>query len=705
MATKGQQLPSGQPSSLSRLSSPLVQILHLFALWGFAIAYPIYEVVVRNQGFLVMYQSSLSDVLAAFFIISVALPLICYLFLGLPTLLFLNSRLETLPFLVSVWGLFSLITLKYLGFLPSVLEPFSMYAALTIGLVITVVYAKKHKLREFVSFMAGAALLFPFIYLLMLEITPDATPVTLNQTAKDSIKHHPVVVVIFDELSLGTLMKEDRSLLSDYFPNFARLQDKATWYRDTSTVGEVTMTAVPAINTGILPTSASTLPTYGQHPVNLFTVLKAAGYSIHAEEFTTYLCPSEINNRSISHLTSGTKIAYIVSDSAIFWAHSVLPKSWRSSLPSITNIAPPYFPLFRSTPDQKPSLLVSEMGAALKQMTPEQRAHSLSYLHIALPHRPYRFFPSGQTYTDQVQMPEKYGHDIEHWDPGSVLRPIAQQRYFLQLQYADTILGTILDQLEANEIFEEALIAVLADHGISFRSGFSLRYSIEKGASDFTSPTQTLDVLKVPLFIKYPFQKHGTIVDSPTRTIDVFATVIGAIIPGFEHKTNGRDLAHPVEELQYPITVLSHQNSTTFSHSLSIFSDQFELQQKFYDLDWKNFFAPAHVCLNQASLLDTTLPTPQPPSLRVKRRSIAPEISIKSPARSKLPGLLLGELKNHTGAVAVAVDSRVAAFSAPISQENHTYINVLIPDKYLTPRTHAVTVHDAAEIGCQPLEK
>lgn len=705
MATKGQQLLADQPSPLSRLSSPLIQILHLFTLWGFAIAYPIYEVVVRNQGFLVMYHSSLSDVLAVFFIISIALPLIFYLFLGLPTLFFLKSRLEILPFLGAVWVLFSLLALKYLSILPSALEPFSLYGAMAIGLTITVVYVRKHKVREFVSYMAGAALLFPFIYLTMLEITPDATPVTLNETAKNSIQPHPLVVLIFDELSLGTLMQEDHSLISEYFPNFARLQKRATWYRDTSTVGEVTMTAVPAINTGLLPKSASTLPTYGQHPVNLFTVLNAAQYSIRAEEFTTYLCPSELNARSISHLSSGTKIAYIVSDSAIFWAHSVLPMSWRSALPAITNIAPPYFPLFRSTPDQNPALLVSELGTALKNMTPEERKHSLSYLHIALPHRPYRFFPSGKTYTDQVQMPEKYGHDLEHWDPGSVLRPIAQQRYFLQLQFADTILGQVLDHLEANKIFDKSLVVVLADHGISFRSGFSLRYSIEKGATDFTSPTQTLDVLKVPLFIKYPFQEQGSVVDSPTRTIDVFPTIIRAIVPGLDLKTDGRNLAKPGEEGHYPITVLSHQNSTTFSHSLSVFSDEFHLEQKFHDLDWNNSFAPAHVCQNQTNLLGTPLPTPLPPALKIKHRSIASEISIKSSGDSKVPGLLLGELKNHQGAIAIAVDSKVVAFSAPILKDDHTYINALIPEKYLTPGKHVVSVYDAAQIGCLPLSE
>jgi hypothetical protein len=700
MTPKTRQTLTSQSSLLSNLSSPYLQIVHLFTLWGFAVAYPVYEVVLRNQGFLVMYQCLWGDILVAFFIISIGLPLFLYLLLGLPTLLFSITRLELIPFLISVWALISLLALKYLSALPYTLEPYTTYASLVIGLITTITYVKKHRVREFVSYMAGAAFLFPLIYLPMLEITPNESPVSLQENAKKEIKPHPVVVVIFDELSLGTLLDVDRSLLSEYFPNFARLQNTSTWYRDTSTVGEVTMTAVPAINTGIIPTSASTLPTYGQYPINLFTVLNAAGYTIRADEFTTYLCPSLINARSVSHLTSGVKISYIVTDSAIFWAHSVLPKSWHASLPAITNIAPPYFPLFRSAPDQNPAVLVQELGTALTQMTPDQRAHSLWYLHIALPHRPYRFFPSGKTYTDQVQMPEKYGNDTEHWDIDTALRPLSQQRYLLQLQYADTILGRILDHLEANKIFDESIIAVLADHGISFRSGSSLRYSVEKGAAYFTSPTVTLDVLKVPLFIKYAHQKQFSIVDSPTRTIDLFPTIIGTILPQFELKTDGKNLSSLHKELQYPITVLSHQNSAPFSHSLSIFNYQFRLEQKFNDLDWKNSFAPTNVCLNQGNLLGTTLPTPHPPSLDVKGRSIAPEISIKSATTSSVPGLLLGELKSHPAALAVAVDAQIVAFSTPIVKDNRVYINALIPEKYLTPGKHTVTVYDAADVGC-----
>ena len=690
--------------SLSTLLSPVVQLLHLFTLWGFAIAYPIYEVIVHNQGFLVMYHASFQDITWVFVIFSFGLPLFYYILLGLPTLFFAKLHLELLPFMLSVWSLLSLLTLKYLSTLPFLFEPYTIYVAFGFGFFLTAIYAQKAKAREFVSYLAGAALLFPLIYLMMLKGTPSSTPVTLEAATKKGLQPHPIVVVIFDELSLGSLLNEDQSLLTKEFPSFARLANIATWYRDASTVGEVTMTAVPAIASGLLPISATTLPTYGEHPVNIFTVLKTAGYSVHADEFTTYLCPSSINERSTATLSSANKVMYITADSLVFWAHSVLPKSWHQSLPIITNITPPYFPLFRSSQEQNPAIMVKELGDSLARMTPEQKSLSFFYLHIALPHRPYLYYPSGKKYIDFVQMPEKYGNDIERWNPDSVVRAISEQRYFLQLQYADTILGRILDQLDANKILDQSLIAVIADHGMSFRPGANLRFAVEKDASDFASATLTLDVLKVPFFIKYPFQTQASIIDTPTRTVDLFPTILGTILPQFTYRTDGIVLNKPHTPYKYPMTVLSHHNNQTFSHSLSVFDPQFFLEQKFQDLDWENSFAPKNLCADEKNLIGKTVSKLSPPLNNIKHRNIGSEVSIPSNALS-ITGLFLGEIERDPTRllptrILVVVDSQIAAITVPIMKDKRIFLNALIPEKYLTPGKHTVTIHDASDLGC-----
>ena len=68
-------------------------------------------------------------------------------------------------------------------------------------------------------------------------------------TAAASPHLGPVVVVLFDELPLVSLLDPASGDLNRrLFPNFARLSDSATWYRQASTVDTATVDAVPAFD-------------------------------------------------------------------------------------------------------------------------------------------------------------------------------------------------------------------------------------------------------------------------------------------------------------------------------------------------------------------------------------------------------------------------------------------------------------------------
>ena len=60
----------------------------------------------------------------------------------------------------------------------------------------------------------------------------------------------PVVVIIFDELPLPTLMRSDGTINAERYPAFARLAASSTWFRNTSSPHNRTERAVPAIVTG-----------------------------------------------------------------------------------------------------------------------------------------------------------------------------------------------------------------------------------------------------------------------------------------------------------------------------------------------------------------------------------------------------------------------------------------------------------------------
>ena len=70
----------------------------------------------------------------------------------------------------------------------------------------------------------------------------------------------PIVHVVFDELPLSTLVGADGDIDAKLFPNFARLARASTWYRNATTVNDLTAAAVPAQLTGEQPGRTSCRP-------------------------------------------------------------------------------------------------------------------------------------------------------------------------------------------------------------------------------------------------------------------------------------------------------------------------------------------------------------------------------------------------------------------------------------------------------------
>ena len=98
-----------------------------------------------------------------------------------------------------------------------------------------------------------------------------------------------MVVVIFDEFPVSSLMGADGRVDARLYPNFARLARDATWYRNTASVEQDTPYAVPAILDGRLPRQ-DRLPVAADHPRNIFSLL-GGRYELHVREDATALCP------------------------------------------------------------------------------------------------------------------------------------------------------------------------------------------------------------------------------------------------------------------------------------------------------------------------------------------------------------------------------------------------------------------------------
>src|SRR5690606_39442974 len=99
----------------------------------------------------------------------------------------------------------------------------------------------------------------------------------------------PVVLIVFDEFPLSTILDESGRINGDRYPNFHTLARQSTWYPHATTVHHHSRVAVTAILTGVLPEPTVVL-TLENHPRNLFTLLQYS-YRIQSHEILYNFCP------------------------------------------------------------------------------------------------------------------------------------------------------------------------------------------------------------------------------------------------------------------------------------------------------------------------------------------------------------------------------------------------------------------------------
>jgi hypothetical protein len=337
----------------------------------------------------------------------------------------------------------------------------------------------------------------------------------------------PVVVIVFDEFSGMTLLNEERQIDKVRYPNFARLAESATWYRNATTVHSRTNYAVPAILTGRLP-----LPdretTLAESPQNLFTLLQSAGYSTAAFEPVSRLCP--VPDRPLQGGVSNSAwMRTMLHCLACVYLKAVTPTDLDVALPRIPEIwyglgdlMPPAAELPR-TGLSREFVDVTRVFEHFLRCLPDGNRRQLCVLHAMTPHWPWRFLPDGTVYLSPEEVGAIFGGGGplgEDWVDDELQVAKAWQRYLFQVGDVDRRLGIVLDHLQASGVYEDCLLVVVGDHGVSFQAGHSRR--VPDGAN-------LSDILSVPLFIKLPGQRTGHVSDRNAESIDVFPTIAAAL--------------------------------------------------------------------------------------------------------------------------------------------------------------------------------
>jgi hypothetical protein len=361
----------------------------------------------------------------------------------------------------------------------------------------------------------------------------------------------PVLVLVFDELPLLSLLDAGGGVDAVRYPAFARLARQATWFRNASTVAPSTTYAVPAILTGRYPTRPR-LPRAADYPRSLFTLLAASHLPNIHETQLVRLCPPELCRDEGE--ASGVALAALAADLGLVWLHRTLPADLARELPPVDRAwagfaAPPAAGGAAAADGRSaavdladadharaepPRGLAAQRAGLLAGIERAGERPGLHYAHFNLPHPPWRTFPSGREYDPGAGAAD--GQQGSRWTREEWPVRVGWLRHLLQVGWADRVLGEILDRLERSGRWDDTLVVVTADHGASFRPG-ELRREV--------SVANQAEVLLVPLLVKLPGQRRGAVDERNAETVDVLPTIADALGADVRWPLDGASLLRP----------------------------------------------------------------------------------------------------------------------------------------------------------------
>ncbi len=528
--------------------------LHLAALWAFAFVQPLLDLLGREPQFFVARGNTGADIVLYALAFTVLPPALMALAVWLAGRV--RPALGEGLMVVLVGALVAAILLPPAGDLLGG-SAASVAVAVILGAGAAVLYVRAAAARTFLTVLSPAPLLF---LVLFLAVSPASELVLPGAEAREAAavaeSDIPVVMVVLDELPTTSLLDARDRIDARRYPAFASLAREATWYRDATTVAGRTTEAVPALVTGRRPREGD-LPIAADHPTSVFTLL-ARSHRLAVEEPITDVCPPDLCSEERPGM--GRRLRTLFADLRVVSSHLLLPEDLRGGLPPIDRdyegfagegtVAP------GATIEQRRAF-IDEVFRRLGEDDPRERFASITraagrrgsrppflFLHTSLPHVPWRFLADGRQYA--VPAPSIPGLVEGAWTGPQWQVDQAYARHLLQAQYADRLLGGLLERLRSTGVYDRALVVVTADHGVSFRAGDRRRTP---------TPTNLHDVASVPLFIKAPRQRSGQVEGGAVRTIDVLPTIgreLGIRLTGVDGVPAGERGSDPATEIDMP---------------------------------------------------------------------------------------------------------------------------------------------------------
>jgi hypothetical protein len=320
-----------------------------------------------------------------------------------------------------------------------------------------------------------------------------------------------VVLLVMDEFPSDSLLDRRRRIDPVRYPNFAALADDATWFRNAYSVYDSTTKAVPLILDGVRP-RPHTSADRRDHPRSSYDMFARHDYRIVDSEEATALCPPSICRGGRTRRPA------------------IIPK------------------LLGGRPQRFNSWVRS-----MKRGRP-----TFWFKHLLLPHGPYQYLPSGAR-TRPGPADLLRGMNTVPGFHDEFLTRHNEQRYLLQLGFADRLIGRLVRRLKEQGIYDDTLLVVTADHGIAFQVGVQTRRSVSRSNVEELTP--------VPLLVKRPGQRGGRVSDAYARTLDVTPTIADALGWKVGYRTDGHSAFGPITRRRRSVTLPTRDFGSTVSIS------------------------------------------------------------------------------------------------------------------------------------------
>jgi hypothetical protein len=258
-------------------------------------------------------------------------------------------------------------------------------------------------------------------------------------------------------------------------------------------------------------------PSYTEYPDNMLTLFSRF-YDVKAYETISQLCPPSTCPPTAGNLDQ-SGLRAVLADSARVFKQIVQPDDaffdpafFADQAGSATaqplaarEAAAVQFRFDRLELNQPP-----RFNDFLAGLQPGNRP-TMHFLHVLLPHQPWRYLPSGNEYNYKT-----FGTRFRGGETPAPVLELAHQQHLLQVAYTDRLVGQVIDKLKAEHLWNKSLIVMGADHGEGWVPGEQSRILGQR------NPPQ---LMWVPQFIKAPGQEDGVVDDRNWEQVDLLPTV------------------------------------------------------------------------------------------------------------------------------------------------------------------------------------